>query len=207
MARLNREFRPEVPWAAFATVAYLAALLAWLNGWGPPRRWKSIRKERLRLRAERSPAKNHDIISVPAIVAAFIVLTGVWIAMAPANPPDLSDYPTTAYRFSLAIVGAAVSGIVEEAAFRGYMQRGLERFGIHRAILITSLVFTLVHAVHGIEALLMLGPGIFLASWLYGWLAWRTASIIPGMVIHGLGDFAYTYFGLLGGDHRLLFVP
>ena len=206
MARTNASVRPDLLWAALATAVYLALLLAWLNGAGPPRRSRKSRHYLLRLWSERPPKHSDDLLSIPAIVVAFVILTAVWIALAPPGPPDLSAYPTTAYRFSIAIMGAAVSGIVEEAAFRGYMQRGLERFGAHRAILITSVVFVLVHAVHGLGALLMLGPGIFVASWLYGWLAIRTGSIVPGMIIHSLGDFAYTYFGLLSGDHRLLFV-
>ena len=206
MARMNAEVRPDLPWAAIATATYLALLLAWLNGGGPPRRWKEKRHELLRLWSLRpSSTQDCDPLSIPAIVLAFVALTAVWIALGSSKPPDLSGYPTTAYRFSVAIMGAVVSGVVEEAAFRGYMQRGLERFGVHRAILITSVIFVLFHAVHGLGTLLVLGPGIFVASWLYGWLAWRTGSILPGMVIHSLGDFAYTYFGLLGGDHRLLF--
>jgi len=208
MARLNAQVRPDLPWAALATVVYLVLLLVWLNGAGPPRHSTQARHDLLRLWSGR-PQKHgdNDLLSIPMIVVAFVALTAVWIALAPRGPPDLSAYPTTAYRFSVAIMGAAVSGIDEEAAFRGYMQRGLERFGVHRAILITSAVFTLVHGVHGLGALLLLGPGIFVASWLYGWLAWRTGSILPGMVIHSVGDFAYTYFGLLGGDYRLLFAP
>lgn len=66
--------------------------------------------------------------------------------------------------------------------------------------LITSVVFVLVHAVQGLGTLLVPGPGIFVASWLYGWLAWRTGSIGIGLIIHSLGDFAHTCFGLLGGD-------
>lgn len=208
LARINADVRPDLPWAAIATATYLALFLAWLNGAGPPRRWKEKRHELLRLWSER-PSSTHESVplSIPAIILAFVALTAVWIALGPSKPPDLGGYPTTAYRFSVAIMGAVVSGVVEEAAFRGYMQRGLERFGVHRAILITSVIFVLFHAVHGLGTLLVLGPGIFVASWLYGWLAWRSGSILPGMVIHSLGDFAYTYFGLLGGDYRLLFAP
>lgn len=208
MAGLNARVRPDLPWAALATSIYLVLLIAWLNGAGPPHHSQQARRKLLRLRSSPRPReRKDDLLSIPAIIFAFGMLTAVWIALGPSEPPDLSAYPTTAYRFSVAIMGAAVSGIVEEAAFRGYMQRGLERFGAHRAILVTSVVFVLVHAVHGLGTLLMLGPGIFVASWLYGWLAWRTGSIVPGMVIHSLGDFAYTYFGLLGGDYRLLFAP
>jgi len=103
-------------------------------------------------------------------------------------------------------MGAVVSGVIEEVAFRGYMQSGLERFGAGPAILATSVVFALFHGVHGWQALLLLGPGLFIASVLFGMLAYHTGSILPGIAVHVVGDFAHTFFGLLGGDLRLLFV-
>jgi membrane protease YdiL (CAAX protease family) len=55
-----------------------------------------------------------------------------------------------------------VSGVVEEAAFRDYMQRGLEPFGVERAVLATSLVFTLLRtSTNGTEkSLTYLLPGL-----------------------------------------------
>jgi len=99
-----------------------------------------------------------------------------------------------------------VAGVVEEAAFRGYMQRGLERVDPRNAIWIASLVFVVSHATHGFGAVLVLGPGIFLASVLYGHLALQTGTIVPGMCLHVIGDLTYTYFGVLHGNGRLLFV-
>jgi membrane protease YdiL (CAAX protease family) len=44
-------------------------------------------------------------------------------------------------------------------------------------------------------------------SVLYGVLAVRTGTVIPGMILHTLGDLAHTYFATLRGDGRLLFAP
>jgi membrane protease YdiL (CAAX protease family) len=104
------------------------------------------------------------------------------------------------------IMGGVVAGVVEEAAFRGYMQTGLERHDRQNAIWITSVVFVAAHITHGLGDVLFLGPGIFIASVLYGMLALRTGTILPGMVIHALGDLARVYFGVLKGDGSLLFV-
>ena len=41
----------------------------------------------------------------------------------------MSVYPTTASRISVLLLGATVAGVVEETAFRGYMQSHLERVG------------------------------------------------------------------------------
>jgi membrane protease YdiL (CAAX protease family) len=151
-------------------------------------------------------AKTGRLATAVPFVLGLALLTVVWIVVArPASPPDLTVYPTTAYRWSVFLMGALVSGVVEEAAFRGYMQRSLEPYGAERAVLITSVAFTLVHAVHGLGALLLVGPGIFMASLLYGALAIRTGSIVPGMIVHTLGDLAFTYFGTLRGDASLLF--
>lgn len=73
------------------------------------------------------------------------------------------------------------------------MQTGLERRDPDNAILITSLVFVLSHITHGLGAVLLLGPGMFAASVLYGMLARRTGTIVPGMVIHVVGDQVNAY--------------
>lgn len=70
----------------------------------------------------------------------------------------------------------------------------------------TSLVFVAAHATQGIGAVLLMGPGLFIASVLYGTLARRMGTILPGLVIHVLGDLARVYFGVLRGDDSLLFV-
>ena len=215
VARRNAALRPDIPWAAIATVAYLVLLLAWLNGAGWPRRTSAWRRWHLRLwpprelkggdAADASPSR---LEAAAPIVIGWGALTIVWILLGrQSEPPELSAYPTTAYRFSIFLVGPLVSGVVEEAAYRGYMQRGLEPLGVERAVLVTSAVFTLSHVVHGLETLLLVGPGFFVASILYGVLALRTGTVIPGMVLHTLGDMAYTYFATLGGDGSLLFVP
>lgn len=208
MARLNAGIRPDIPWAAAATGLYLILFLAWLNGAGPPGRWKAARRYRLRLWRKDSAGWSKEGIGVTlALMAAIGLLTLIWILIgAPEQPPDLSPYPTTAYLVSVVVMTPLVAGVVEEAGFRGYMQRGLERFGAGTAITVTALAFTLIHAVHGLQTLLLIGPGIFLAGLAYGALARHTGSILPGMLVHFLGDLAFIYFGLLGGDWRLLIV-
>jgi membrane protease YdiL (CAAX protease family) len=133
-------------------------------------------------------------------------LTVLWILMQANRPPvDVSAYPTTALRFSVLIMGATVSGVVEEAAFRGYMQSHMERIGPTFAIVVTSAIFTVAHATHGLDYLLAVAPGFFFASVIYGYLALKSGSIVPGMGLHVAGDAAEAYFVLLGGNSALLF--
>lgn len=208
MVRLNAQVRPDIPWAALATLVWLAMFLAWLNGVGPPRRWQAARRYRLRLWRPGSKAWSRDGIAVTLSLIALIgLLTLAWILLrGPARPPDLRAYPTTAFLLAALLVGPLVAGVVEEAAFRGYMQRGLERYGARTAILVSALLFALAHGAHGLGTLLALGPGIFVAGILYGMLAWHSGSILPGMIVHFLGDLAFFYFAILGGDWRLLIV-
>lgn len=209
MARLNAHIHPELPWAALATAIWLVLFLAWLNGAGPPGRWKAARRYRLRLWRPGPNAWSKEGIGVTlSLMGLILLLTLIWILVgSPERPPDVSRYPSTAYVVSIVVMGALVSGVVEEAAYRGYMQIGLDRFGPEKAIMISALVFALVHAVHGWQQLVFLGPGIFIAGILYGLLARHSGSILPGMAVHFLGDLSFTYFGTLGGNWRLMIVP
>lgn len=205
LARLNARVRPDLPWAALATIVYLVILVAWLNGFGPPARSAERRRQQLRL----WPPAAADGDGLPASVMMLLLglLYLAWIAIGLMSPvPDLSAYPTTAYRWSMFVMGGLTAGVVEEAAFRGYMQTGLERDNRDRAIWLTSAVFVASHLTQGIGAVLVMAPGLFAASVLYGLLARRTGTILPGMAIHVLGDLARVYVGVLRGDASLLFV-
>ena len=134
------------------------------------------------------------------------ILYIAWTAISLLSPmPDLGAYPTTSYRWSMFIMGGVTAGVLEEAAFRGYMQSGIEKHDPDNAIWITSVVFVAAHINHGVGTLLVMAPGLFIAAMLYGTLARRTGTILPGMIIHVLGDLSRVYFGVLRGDGSLLF--
>jgi membrane protease YdiL (CAAX protease family) len=205
LAQRNLHLRPELPWAALVAVAYLVVFIAWLHGWGPPSHSQALRRHLLRLWPPRPSADAG--LSAGALIGLLAVMYMLWTLISrTAPPPDLSAYPTTAYRWSMFLMGGITAGVVEEVAFRGYMQRGLERHDRDRAIWVTSLVFVASHITQGVGAVIALGPGLFVTSVLYGLLARRTGSILPGMLIHSAGDLARVYFGVLHGDARLLFV-
>ena len=89
---------------------------------------------------------------------------------------------------------SAVAGIVEEAGFRGYMQGMIERrHGPLVAIAITTFCFVMVH--FGAEQ--VMNPpralGIAVASVMYGVLRHLSRSIVPGVILHSVGDA----FGIL----------
>ncbi len=204
LSQLNARVRPDLPWAALVSIAYLTIGFVWLAGLGPPRGSAASRRELMRLWPPR--AVEGDGVPIGSIAALFLLYVA-WTAMGRlAPPPDLSAYPTTAYRWSMFLMGGITAGIVEEVAFRGYMQSGIERFDRQNAVWITSVVFVFAHATQGLGAMLALAPGLFIASMLYGMLAQQTGTILPGIVIHVLGDLARVYFGVLRGDGSVLFV-
>ena len=207
LIRLNVRNSPESPWAAAVTGCWLVIMLAWLSGRGWPRPTSAFRRFHLRLwRPERGAWSGESLTTILSLIAAMIGLAVVWVLMGTGGATvDVSAYPTTAIRFSVLLMGPMVAGVVEEMAFRGYMQSHLERVGPTFAILVTSALFTLAHATHGLAYLIAVAPGFFLASVVYGYLALKSGSILPGMALHFAGDLAFAYFALLGGDSTLLF--
>jgi len=90
--------------------------------------------------------------------------------------------------FFLLLMGSAVAGIVEEAAFRGYMQEPIEkRHGPVIAILLTGVLFGFAHFSHP-ETTTMLMPFYTGVAAVYGMIAYLTNSILPGMLLHAVGD-------------------
>lgn len=77
-----------------------------------------------------------------------------------------------------------VAPFIEEILFRGYFQKVLEDSwqDVTKAILVTSLFFALVH----------LNPywivQIYLLGLVLSYLSWRTNSIWPGLILHGLNN-------------------
>ncbi|PER49469.1 CPBP family intramembrane metalloprotease [Bacillus thuringiensis] len=83
----------------------------------------------------------------------------------------------------IAFVSAAIiSPIYEEIFYRGFLYRWLRtRFGIIGAILLSSLIFTIVH-IPTYNAM----PVNFLSGIVFAWAYERTNSIWPSVIIHGL---------------------
>ncbi|HXB45153.1 MAG TPA: type II CAAX endopeptidase family protein [Puia sp.] len=107
--------------------------------------------------------------------------------------------------WAVLIMGSIVAGICEETGFRGYMQVPLENeYGPSRAIIITSIIFMLIHLSHSWASPIL--PHIFFASVLLGILAYKTGSLIPGIVGHSIldiFDYSIWWSDLTGGFHKL----
>jgi membrane protease YdiL (CAAX protease family) len=142
-----------------------------------------------------------------AIVQSSFVLTFRLVDFPAAK--FMADY-TVINRFPLwaawaiLIMGSIVAGICEEAGFRGYMQVPLEkRYGAVTGIVITSICFTVIHLGH--TWALPILPHIFFASVLLGILAFKTGSLIPGIIGHSIldiFDYSFWWTNITGGFHK-----
>lgn len=85
----------------------------------------------------------------------------------------------------LLILGVVIiASISEEILFRGFLQVTLERKGdITRAVILSSVTWTIIH-INPYWAIQIFVTGVFV-----GFLAWRTNSVFPSMIVHGTNNF------------------
>jgi membrane protease YdiL (CAAX protease family) len=196
-----------VPLASCAEVMFLAVLVWWASGGGPPRTWKSARI--LNFRATSLSGAQWAWGFLAAIFFAVTVHASIVLLFRVVPFPlaqfrrgyNFSFIPTVPLRWLAVVISAASAGICEEIGFRGYMQRPIERrVGKTVAILISSTLFMLVHLTKGWASIGMV-PIVLGAGLLLGLLAWSSNSLIPCMIGHTLMDvglFAYWWTGVAG---------
>lgn len=99
--------------------------------------------------------------------------------------PRTSDYLTTKRGLiAMCLIVVVCIPILEEIIYRGYVQTVLFQSldNVFLAFLFTSLIFTSIHCLSGPGFMLLIFLGTFLISFVY----WRTGSIYPCMLMHGL---------------------
>jgi membrane protease YdiL (CAAX protease family) len=124
------------------------------------------------------------------------------------EPPfAVSTYPWwTVLSIFLSI--AATAGVVEEAAFRGYMLSAIaRRHGWIVGIVVVGVVFYVAHLSHAYATLAFL-PFFLAYSALHGLLVYLTRSILPSVVLHAVADFIVVpmQFGVIPGPGESTFV-
>lgn len=175
-----------IPWSVGVMAIYL--LVYWWFLRGGILRWGSARRREL-LRIEPLSAKgwNWALLALAlGYLAAFIFLIAIQarIADVPSGGfPATGQTPWYVVVAYIAMIGI-VAGVVEEAAYRGYMQGELERaYGPVVAIAISSIVFALAH--FSVPLL----PFITVIGALAGTVAYLARSIVPGILVHSAYDF------------------
>ncbi len=145
-----------------------------------------MRAERLEIRAT---ARFHRAETRATLLALASVpslwITGVALNLISAlifgytTPVPPTIFPRTALEaVALALTTMVAAPIFEEIMFRGYVQRAYERRGIWAGIVVGGLIFSLYHL--RFQSVFALIP-VALAL---GFVAWRTGSIYPAMLMH-----------------------
>ena len=196
MSWANLNYLPAVPWSAPLVVAHLYLFWRYAGGEG----WPSMLSAQRRANRRANPV--HGEMWGTAMLAGILGLATIVALMRVMSrmteiPADLSvDVSRTSFvtLFYLVAASAAVSGIVEETSYRGYLQRPIERrYGFVVAVLVSGALFGFAHFTHTGVGLPLL-PYYLTVSAVYGGLAYLTDSIYPSMVLHAFGNF----FGSLG---------
>jgi membrane protease YdiL (CAAX protease family) len=149
----------------------------------------AAQERRESLRAKPLPA----LLWIWALIAGGLGIVALVLALRLANRlvvlpeqqlPDLSQVPKIT-TLSLLLAGAPIAGLIEEAAFRGYMQGPIEkRYGWPVAILITGTMFALSH----LDFTWILWPYYVAVAAIYGAVTTLTQSILPAIVLHTCGN-------------------
>lgn len=191
-----RDRASAIPWSVAAMAVVLWLMWHYLGGKGWPR--STSEKRRRLLRANPLPPKTFALAFLCGVLAV-VALAGYWIVFfqlvkTPANVlADASRYPLLTVILVTAM-SSLVSPISEEIAFRGYAQQILEgRFSGAAAVTLSSLLFMLAHANHGLY-----WPKLtvyFLAGVVFGTIALLTNSILTTLPVHIVADV--TFFVLI----------
>lgn len=169
------------------TAAYLWFFWQYVKGNGPPESTSNERRTNLRANPV-SPrvwawALLAGGLGIVALVVALYVANRL-VVLPQQQLPDLGQVPAVTV-LSLLLMAAPVAGIVEEAAFRGYMQGPIERrFGLAVAILITGTMF----AVAQLDFTLILWPYYVAVGAIYSTVTSLSRSILPAVVLHTGGN-------------------
>lgn len=101
------------------------------------------------------------------------------------------------------LMGAIVAPLIEELFFRGFLFGGMvKNFGWKKAAVISSLVFAFVHIIS--PASIRFFPFYFGLGFGFAWLYYKSGSIVPSIIMHGLHNFliyAIAYKHFISYDH------
>lgn len=208
----NDKYLPTIPWA---TPVMACILVAWWLYFARGRGWPNATAEARRRcgRANRVPehlwgrALGAGMLGLVTTLL-FQGVLGRLVTLPQQQELDPSKYPVLTV-IAWVVMSAVVAGVVEETAFRGYIQGGIERrHGLTTAILVTGGLFGLSHFTHP-EVGLVLLPFYLMVAAVYGLLAAATNSIYPSMLLHAGGNVfsAFSFFAQGRSEWQLTAVP
>jgi|SRR5579872_82613 len=190
LLNLNLKTNPQFPWFFLAMGLILFALWKYLNGdlWpgNNPTKRRNYLRARLVPKSTFFWATMTGVFSIGALAGLWIILSQIFRLPGNITLQNIANVPSISIIAAL-IMGALVSALAEEFAFRGYLQVTLERnFGGLTAVLVQAILISPLHGVtQGFTWPILLW--YFLADLIFGTMAYLTDSILPGIIIHSAG--------------------
>lgn len=122
------------------------------------------------------------IILIIASIGLVVVMSFAGIGTENSKTESLQSQMTL-LNFAIGFVSAAIiSPIYEEIFYRGFLYRFFSsRYGILSGMLISSVIFTVVH-IPTFNTL----PVNFVSGLIFSWVYQKTGSVIPCILIHGI---------------------
>jgi len=201
----NLRLHPEIPWLLPATAIWLWWFWRYVNGAGWPRSTAEARRRSLRARPLTARVWGWALLAggLGIISLMSFALLNARFANVPRDafkpPIDFSVVPTWTV-LSILLAVSVTAGVVEEAAYRGYLISPIERrHGWVVAILVSGVMFFVAHLNHSYVTPAFL-PFFLAVSALHGLLVYWTRSILPSIVLHSAADFTFIplQYGLIG---------
>jgi membrane protease YdiL (CAAX protease family) len=184
----NLQVYPTFPWAVPVTALYLWFFWRYLNGNWPRDATADDRRASLRAHALSLRVWVWALLAgglgIIALVLALRLANRVVVLPQQTLPAALAQVPRWTV-LSLLLAAAPIAAIIEEAAFRGYMQSPIERrYGLFIAILITGTMFAIAH----LDFTWVLWPYYVAVAAIYGTITYLAKSILPAIVLHTAGN-------------------
>lgn len=112
-------------------------------------------------------------------IVSVVTLPFEWILSKIGETPALPVPQTATEAWIFGITVVIVAPLVEEPMFRGFVQQGWRRTGVLWSIVIAGGLFGILHGqLSGLVGLTLVGI-------LLGVMAYKSASIVPAIILHG----------------------
>lgn len=190
LVNLNFKYVSFVPWAVPITAVYLWLFWRYLQGEGWPQSTAEIRKQICRANSLSDDTWSAALLAGIAGLVFIVLFQSVLSRMVavPTQPSQHLPHVSILTLFFSVVMSAIVAGVAEEAAFRGYMQKPLEkRYGPLIALLVVGVAFGFAHFSHP-KVTIAFMPYYLTVAAVYGMLAYLTNSVFPSMVLHAGGN-------------------
>ena len=212
------------PWSVFVLATFLILYLMYFSGKWRPSNTQTFRRLCMRQTNLKRPVWIWGLIAallIFIIINASFMLTFRFIEFQPEIFKTLSflnNLPTM-QAWSIIIGISVTAGVCEEIGYRGYLQKPLEqKYGPIVAISISSIIFIVIHLHQAwLDSIMVLVVPI---SFMIGYLAYATNSLIPGIIAHVsfdiilssywwsdvIGTFEHKPISITGVDNHFIIV-